>query len=780
MTIYTREGVEEKVNSLLAQMTLDEKLAQLGGTWVTSLIDEKREFSEAKARQKIMHGIGHISRIAGASLLFPPQNAALANAIQKFLLENTRLGIPAVVHEESCAGYLARGATAFPQAIGMAATWEPELIETMAEVIRTQLRAAGAHHTLAPVLDVTRDARWGRVEETFGEDPYLVSRIGTAYIRGLQGDDLRQGVAATAKHFLGYGVSEGGLNWAPAHIPERELREIFLVPFHAAIQETRVASIMNAYQELDGIPCGSSKEIMVDLLRGELGFDGLVVSDYFTVDMFVAYHRLVKTKAEAARLALEAGIDIELPAVDCYGDPLRQAVERGDVDMNLIDTSVTRVLRNKFELGLFDNPFVDEGSVIEVFNTPEQCDLSLKIAQKSIVLLKNDDELLPLSPDLESIALIGPHVDSIRLLQGDYHYPSHLEGVITAELNKDAPNPMQDLSQINIDEHFVPSVTVLEGIKSAVSPQTKIYYAHGCDAVKTDTAGFAEAVDAAKKAKVAVVVVGEKSGLAKGCTVGESIDRADVGLPGVQQGLVEAIAATGTPVVVVLINGRPLSIPWIAEHIPAVIDAWLPAQEGGTAIADALFGRVNPGGKLPMSFPISSGQIPVYYNHKPSGGRSHWQGNYADLSARPLFPFGHGLSYTRFEYSNLQISPVQTTAHDTITVSAQVKNVGQRAGDEVVQLYLHDPIATVTRPVKELKGFKRITLQPDEQKTVIFHVPVAHMAFYNRQMNYVVEPGTIEVMVGSSSEDIRLAGAFEISGVVTSVNPVFNTQVEVQ
>jgi beta-glucosidase len=371
-------------------------------------------------------------------------------------------------------------------------------------------------------------------------------------------------------------------------------------------------------------------------------------------------------------------------------------------------------------------------------------------------------------------------VDSIRLLQGDYHYPSHLEGVITAELNKDAPNPMQDLSQINIDEHFVPSVTVLEGIKSAVSPQTKIYYAHGCDAVKTDTAGFAEAVDAAKKAKVAVVVVGEKSGLAKGCTVGESIDRADVGLPGVQQGLVEAIAATGTPVVVVLINGRPLSIPWIAEHIPAVIDAWLPAQEGGTAIADALFGRVNPGGKLPMSFPISSGQIPVYYNHKPSGGRSHWQGNYADLSARPLFPFGHGLSYTRFEYSNLQISPVQTTAHDTITVSAQVKNVGQRAGDEVVQLYLHDPIATVTRPVKELKGFKRITLRPDEQKTVIFHVPVAHMAFYNRQMNYVVEPGTIEVMVGSSSEDIRLAGAFEISGVVTSVNPVFNTQVEVQ
>lgn len=780
MTIQTQHGVEEKVQTLFAQMTLDEKLAQLGGVWVTDLIDKKREFLPAKAQEKILYGIGHVSRVAGASLLPPSKTAALANTIQKFLLENTRLGIPAIVHEESCAGYMARGATTFPQAIGMAATWEPELIEAAAEVIRIQMRSVGAHHALAPVLDVVRDARWGRIEETFGEDPYLVSRMGAAYIRGIQSEDLSNGIAATAKHFLGYGISEGGLNWAPAHLPARELREIFLAPFRAAIQEVNVASIMNAYQELDGIPCGSSKELLTDLLRGELGFEGLIVADYFTIDMFVEYHHLVKDKSEAARLGVEAGIDIELPAADCYGSPLRQAVERGDIDMNLINASVIRVLKNKFELGIFDHPFVDEGKVHEVFNTPEQDELSLKIAQKSIVLLKNAGNFLPLPPDIESIALIGPHANSIRLLQGDYHYPSHLEGVISSELNKDAPNPMQDLSQVDINEHFVPSVTVLEGIQAVVSPNTQIYYAQGCDAVKTDTSGFEEAVTAAKKAKVAVIVVGEKSGLSKGNTVGESIDRADVGLPGVQQELIEAVAATGTPVVVVLMNGRPLAIPWINDHIPAVLEAWLPAQEGGTAVADVLFGNVNPGGRLPMSFPISSAQIPVFYNHKPSGGRSHWQGEYVDLSPRPLYAFGHGLSYTQFEYSDLQISPEQAGAQDHVTISLKVKNTGERAGDEVVQLYLNDFIATVTRPVKELKGFKRITLQPGEQKTVLFHLPVAHMAFYNRQMDYVVEPGEIKVMVGSSSEDIRLTGTFAIIGAVTPVKAVFNTQVEVK
>lgn len=779
MTINVGHSVEERTEHLLSQMTLEEKLGQLGAVWATDLIDNQKHFVQAKAEQKIASGIGHVSRVGAVSLLKPQASAAVANDIQAYLVKQTRLGIPAIVHEESCAGYMARDATTFPQAIGLAATWAPELIEEMAGVIRTQMRAVGAHHGLAPVLDVCRDPRWGRVEETFGEDPYLISRIGVAYIRGLQNHDLREGVVATGKHFLGYGTTEGGLNWSPAHIPERELREIFALPFWAAIQEAGIASMMNAYHELDGIPCGASKELMVDFLRDEMGFDGVVVSDYFTLDMLKVYHRVAADKAEAALLGLEAGIDIELPATDCYGDPLRQALKDGRIRMDLIDLSVSRVLRQKFQLGLFENPYVDINHIPTVFNTPSQRDLSLELARKSLVLLKNADHLLPLSPQLESIAVIGPGADSIRLLQGDYHYPSHSEGVVTSEINTEAPTPMRDLAGIDFLQHFVPSVSVLAGVQKLVSPQTKVYYAPGCEITSFDTSGFAEAVAAAEKAQVAVVVVGEKSGLSKESTTGESLDRAEIDLYGVQQQLVEAIYATGTPVIVVLLNGRPLSIEWIDEHVPAVIEAWLPAQEGGTAIAEALFGKLNPGGRLPITIPRSSGQIPVFYNHKPSGGRTHWQGDYIDLPASPLYAFGHGLSYTEFAYRHLHVSPNPVQADDTVMISLSVQNVGTMAGDEVVQLYLHDPIASVTRPVQELKGFQRVTLAPQEQKTLTFHVPVRQMAFYDRNMQLVVEPGEIQVMVGSASDDIRLSGSFTIAGQTTRVQPVFKSHVEV-
>lgn len=779
MTIHVGHSIEERTEHLLAQMTLDEKLAQLGSVWATDLIDDQRHFVQAKAQHKIGKGIGHVARVGAVTLLKPQDSAALANDIQRFLVEHTRLGIPTIVHEESCAGYMARDATTFPQAIGLAATWAPELIEQMASVIRCQMRSVGAHQGLAPVLDVCRDPRWGRIEETFGEDPYLISRIGVAYIRGLQSDDLRDGIVATGKHFLGYGMTEGGLNWSPAHIPERELREIFAQPFWAAIQEAGLASMMNGYHELDGIPCGATNELLGNFLRGEMGFDGVIVSDYFTLDMLQVYHRIAADKVEAALLGLEAGIDVELPATDCYGDPLRQALNDGRIGMELIDLSVSRVLRQKFQLGLFENPYVDTNKIPAVFNTPSQQDLSLELARKSLVLLKNTDHLLPLSPHLESIAVIGPGADSIRLLQGDYHYPSHLEAVVTSEINSEAPTPMRDLADIDFMRHFVPSVSVLAGIQKLVSPQTKIHYAPGCEITRTDTSGFAQAVTAAEKAQVAVVVVGEKSGLSRESTTGESLDRAHIGLYGVQQQLVEAIYATGTPVIVVLMNGRPLSIEWIAEHIPAIIEAWLPAQEGGTAIAEALFGTINPGGKLPISIPRSSGQIPVYYNHKPSGGRTHWQGDYIDLPASPRYAFGHGLSYTEFAYRHLRISPSPVHADDTVMISLSVQNVGSISGDEVVQLYLHDPLATVTRPVQELKGFKRVTLAPQEQKTVTFHVPVRQMAFYNRAMQLVVEPGEIHVMVGSSSTDIRLTGSFTIEGQTARVQPVFKSDVEV-
>ena len=753
--------VEERVRDLLSHMSVDEKIAQLGGVWSTRLLEDER-FSEEKAKELLGTGAGHLTRIGGATTLGPQESAQLVNTIQKFLVENTRLGIPAIIHEESCAGYTARGATCFPQAIGLAATWEPDLIEAMTNVIRTQMRAVGAHQSLAPVLDVARDPRWGRTEETFGEDPYLISRIGVAYVRGLQGEDIRNGIVATGKHFVGYSASEGGLNWAPAHIPQRELLEVFVTPFEAAVREAKIGSIMNAYHELDGIPCGADPELFEGLLRGEFGFDGVVVSDYWTIPFLKAYHRLAETDAQTARLALEAGIDVELPALSYYGEPLLQAIADGSVDMALVDRSVARVLRMKFDLGLFDNPYVNPDAASSVFDTPEQRQLARRIAQKSIVLLKNDGDLLPLSCSVQRIAVIGPSADSTRLLLGDYHYAAQIETMLARRVAGDlAPQP--DDVIIDAIEHSVPMVSVLEGIRNHL-PSAEILTAPGCDILGDSTAGFAEAAEAARRAEVAVVVVGDKSGLTEDCTSGESVDRADLGLPGVQQALVEAVVATGTPTVVVHISGRPSALAWIAEHVPAVLEAWIPGEEGGNAVADVLFGDVSPGGKLPISLPRAVGQVPVYYGHKPSGGRSQWKGDYADLSTKPLFPFGHGLSYTRFEYANLELSAARVAASGAIDIRVDVTNTGSRAGEEVAQLYLHDAVASVTRPVKQLAGFQRIALAAGKTRRLTFHLDMSQLAFYDRQMEFVVEPGSIEVMVGSSSQDTRLLGSFEISG----------------
>ncbi len=770
--------VEERVSDLLARMTLEEKCAQLGSRWVFELLENQR-FSLSKARQLLSQGIGQITRIGGASNLGPKDSAELANTIQSFLIRETRLGIPAMVHEESCAGYMALGATCFPQAIGIASTWDPQAVEQMGQVIRQQMRAVGAHQALAPVLDVTRDPRWGRVEETFGEDPYLVARLGTAYIKGLQGHSLREGIIATGKHFVGYGNSEGGLNWAPAHIPRRELLEVFVAPFEAAIKEAGLCSVMNAYHELDGVPCGAAGELFNDLLRGQFGFDGLVVSDYFAVDQLHSSHHVAHDKQEAAGLALSAGIDIELPSTDCFGEPLQQAVRAGRISEELIDTAVRRVLKTKFLLGLFEHPYVDADRAIEVFDTPDQRALARSLAQKSIVLLKNESQLLPLRKDLASIAVIGPNADTVRNLVGDYAYIAHIESLLEAARTNPFGQPLPD--RVDLVEHWVPMISVLEGIRRKVSPQTQVYYARGCDVQGDSREGFAEAVAAARQAEVAVLVLGGKSGLTDDCTCGEGRDRADLGLPGVQQELVQAVYETGTPIVVVLVDGRPLALPWIAEHIPAVLHAWLPGEEGANAIADVLFGDHTPGGKLPISVPRAVGQVPVYYNHKVSGGRSHWKGDYVELSTRPLYPFGHGLSYTCFTYDHLTIAPAQVRAGDTVTIGVTVTNSGDRPGDEIVQLYTRIPVASVTRPVKELKGFARLTLASGETKRVFFHLPVNLLGFYNRCTEFVIEPGMVEVMIGSSSEDIRVRGSFEITGQTTAIGPakVFFSAVEI-
>lgn len=755
------QPVEARVSDLLARMTLAEKIAQMGSIWVYELF-ENLAYSEPKAQALLSQGMGQITRIGGASSLGPSQSAALANRIQEYLVEQTRLGIPAIVHEECCSGYMARDATCFPQIIGVASSWEPELVEAMAEVIRIQMRAVGAHQGLSPVLDIARDPRWGRVEETYGEDPYLVARLGVSFVKGLQGEHLREGILATGKHFVGYGASEGGMNWAPARLPARELREVYLLPFEAAVKEAGLASIMNAYQELDGIPCGSSRELLTDILRREWGFDGIVVSDYFAINQLMDYHHVARDKDEAALMAMEAGLDVELPSTDCYGQRLQQAVERGLIPESLIDEVVGRILRMKFQLELFEKPYVAVEEAAAAFDTPDQRALARRIAQQSIVLLKNEGELLPLKKELATIAVIGPNADNVRHLIGDYAYPCHIESLVAMREEQSFGTPIPD--KVELVDNFVPIFSILHGIKGKVSTQTQVLYAKGCDVLGDSRDGFAEAVEIARQADVAIVVVGDKSGLTRGCTTGESRDRVSLGLPGVQEELVRAVAGAGTPVVVVLANGRPLAIPWLAEHVPAIVEAWLPGEEGADAVADVLFGKVNPGGKLPISLPRDAGQVPVYYAHKPSGGRSHWLGDYVEMSPTPLFPFGHGLSYTHFEYANLRISPAQVDINGQVTISLNVTNAGQRAGDEVVQLYLHDAAASITRPVKELKGFKRLSLEPGQTKTVAFTVPIGQLGFYNREMAFVVEPGETEVMIGSSSEDIRLTGAFEITG----------------
>ena len=761
---------DTRIENLLSKMTLDEKIAQLSGIWVYEVLEGK-QFSYDKANVVMKDGIGQITRLGGASNFDPPVSARMANQIQKYLVTNTRLGIPAIIHEESCSGYMAKGATCFPQIIGVASTWDPESAEEMGAVIKEQMRSVGAHQALAPVLDVTRDARWGRVEETFGEDPYLVSKMGTSYIKGIQDSDWKQGVMATGKHFVGYGVSEGGMNWAPGHIPQREMCEVFLLPFEAAVKEAGIASIMAGYHELDGIPCHGSKELLTDILRDQWGFDGLLVSDYFGINMLYDYHHAAKDKDHAAKIALEAGVDVELPSTDCYGKPLKAAVEKGLVKESLIDTVVRRVLKIKFLLGLFENPYVDEEKTAMVFDTPEQRALAHKIAQKSIVLLKNQGDLLPIGKDIASIAVIGPNADTVRNIIGDYAYPCHVEALNEMRENTETFNtPVPE--KVELVDSFVPISSILEGIKDRVCRNTMVHYAKGCDVRSDSRDGFAEAIEAAKKSEVAVVAVGDKSGLVEDCTSGESRDRADLNLPGMQEELIRAVYETGTPVIVVLINGRPLSINWIAENMPSVLEAWLPGEEGAGAVADILFGDYNPGGKLPISFPRSVGQVPVYYNHKPSGGRSHWRGDYVEMSSKPLFPFGYGLSYTSFEYSNLVITPKSTSWNGHVEISVDVKNTGSCTGDEVVQLYVNDVQSEMTRPVKELKGFKRINLEPDQRKTVTFILSITQLGFYNNDMKYVVEPGTIKVMAGSSSEDIRLTGEFEITGEVTEISDV--------
>ncbi len=751
--------VADRVADLMARMTTIEKAAQLGSAWVFQLAAGTALTAGAPAL--LEHGLGQVTRVSGASNVTSADAATVANEIQRYLVEETRLGIPTIVHEEVCAGLMARGATVFPQPIGLASTWDPSLVERMATIVRTEMRAIGAHQGLSPVLDVCRDPRWGRIEETFGEDPHLVAMMGNAFVRGLQGESLGDGVVATAKHLVGYGASQGGLNWAPAHIPPRELLEVYLHPFEAAVRTAGLRSVMNAYNELDGLPCGASHELLTGILRDEWGFDGYVVADYFAVRQLENYHHLATDAAEAASMALAAGLDVELPMTDCYGAPLVDAVDAGIVTTEVLDRAVERVLQTKFELGLFECPYVDVARAAVVVGTAPAREFARSLADQSIVLLRNDGTL-PIEPTTTArIAVIGPNADDPRNLFGDYSYAAHVESLLEMRGTDNVFHvPIPD--DLDLDVDIVGDRTVYRAIKAAF-PSATVRTSPGCTVNGDDRGGFDEALRLAAESDIVVMVMGDKAGLTFDSTCGESRDRSSLDLPGVQEALLSAVLATDTPVVLVLVAGRPCGSVDVHERCSAVVAAWLPGDEGAAAIADVLSGAVNPGGKLPVSFPRTAGHIPVYYRQKRSGGRSHWKGDYVDAAVSPLYPFGHGLSYTSFELTTSTPTPM-TIGHDgEVTVAVTVANTGSRDGAEVVQLYTRDPRASVTRPVLELKAFARVSVGAGEQRTATFTVHAGQLGFYDRQLRYVLEPGEIEVHIGTSVTELRHAGTFTIT-----------------
>ncbi|WP_121744762.1 glycoside hydrolase family 3 N-terminal domain-containing protein [Natronorubrum halophilum] len=731
-------------------MTLEEKAAQLGSANANKLLDSDGELDEDAVREHLSTGIGHLTRIGGEGGLSPSEAAERTNELQTYLQEETRLGIPAVPHEECLSGYMGPEGTTFPQMIGMASTWSPDLLETVTDTIRDQLAAIGTTHALSPVLDVARDLRWGRVEETFGEDPYLVAAMACGYVDGLQRD--ADGVTATLKHFVGHSAGEGGKNRSSVNLGRRELRETHMFPFEAAIRTADAESVMNAYHDIDGVPCASDEWLLTDVLRGEWGFDGTVVSDYYSVEFLRSEHGVAADEREAGVAALEAGIDVELPYTDCYGEHLVDAVEAGELAEETLDEAVRRVLSAKARNGLLDDPTVDPDAASEPFGTDEARDLTTRAARESMTLLKNDDELLPLiGEETDAVAVVGPKADDAQELMGDYAYPAHYP---EEEVEFEATTPLDAVRERSDECGF------------------EVLHERGCTTTGPETDEFDAAADAAATADVALAFVGARSAVdfsdsdkerinkPSVATSGEGCDVVDLGLPGVQRDLVERVHETGTPVVVVVVSGKPHSLEWIAREVPAVVQAWLPGERGGDGIADVLFGEHNPGGHLPVSIPRTVGQLPVHYNRKPNTANEE----YVYTESAPLYPFGHGLSYTDFEYGNLSLSTDELPPAGTITANVTVENTGDTAGDDVVQLYASAENPDQARPVQELVGFERVSLEPGEAKRVSFEVDASQLAYHDRDFDLTVEEGPYEFRVGHSAADIAATAAFEVAG----------------
>jgi len=750
------QPLQKRVEDLLARMTIKEKVGQLNiplilpaATWERmkgEVPDRSRAPSTFKEREKFVEGtftneIGPGSGVFLINSELPVsagEQAKYFNGLQAIALKKTRLGIPLLNETSGTHGATLPGATVFPEGLAIGSTWNVDLVKDIYAAAAREARAVGVHQLDTLVIEPNRDPRLGRNAEGYGEDPYLLSRIAESIVGGVQGD----GVAADDKaiavlsHYPGQSQPASGMERGAMQISERALREVFLPPWVAGIRKAGALGVMATYPEIDGIPVHSSEKILTTILRDELGFKGLVMSegDGFAT---LLYEGIVATQKEAGALALDAGVDVNITYEPAYLQPLIDNVQEGRVSGKLLDRAVRRVLEQKFRLGLFDHPYVDSHRAAQVVNSSTHKDLALRSAREGIVLLKNDKNLLPLDRNLKSIAVIGRNANDPGNQLGDYVVSPVTQAI----------------------------VTVLDGIKKKLAPGAKIDFARGADITGTDRGGFQEAIHLAQEADIAVVVVGEQSDLFNAAarktdrlTVGETADVANLDLTGVQEDLVKAVIETGTPTVVVLINGRPLSTRWISENVPAIVEAWFPGERGGDAVADVLFGDYNPSGRLPITIPRHVGQLPVYYNYQPS--KAYWmkQGGYVDMPSTPLYEFGYGLSYTTFEYGNLRITPRETHSSGNVQVDVDIRNTGVREGIETPQLYIRDVIGSVSTPVKQLRGFQKLALQPGETRTASFTLTPDDLALLNRDMHWVVEPGAFEVMLGASSEDIRLRG----------------------
>jgi beta-glucosidase-like glycosyl hydrolase len=744
---------ESRVRNLIAQMTLEEKLAQLVGLWegrgghgdggdvapMQDAMQAEVDTLEAYAGS----GLGQLTRVFGTAPVEPCEQARALARKQQWLQQNTRLGIPALVHEECLTGLAAWKATTFPAPLSWGASFDPELVEQMGRAIGDSMRALGVHQGLAPVLDVVRDARWGRVEECISEDPYLVGTVGTAYVRGVQS----AGIIATLKHFVGYSNSRAGRNLAPVYAGPREVADVLLPPFEMAVLDGGVDSVMNSYAEIDGVPVAADEQLLTTVLRDRWGFKGTVVADYFAVAFLHTLHGVAADLGEAARQALVAGIDVELPTGTAYLEPLAQLVRSGEVEESFVDRALFRVLSQKSRLGLLDAVF-DPDAVAEIdLDPPAHRALAARIAEESVVLLSNGG-VLPLPPDVSrTIAIVGPNADVTAALFGCYSFANHV------------------LSQHPGHELGLDVATVREALVAEFGAGADVVYEKGCDVRDSDTTGFAAAVRAASESDIVVAVMGDLAGLFGRGTSGEGCDADSLELPGVQRQLVEQLLDTGKPVILVLLTGRPYAVDWAIERCGAVVQSFFPGEEGAQAIVGVLSGRINPSGHLPVSLPHSAGAQPYSYLHPRLGAAS----SASNLDTAPVLPFGHGLSYTDFEYADLRLAEDAVPTAGAITATVRVRNAGGRAGAEIVQLYGRDVFASITRPVIQLLGYARVQLEAGEGADITFDVPTGRFAFSDRRMVRVVEPGLVEVSVGVSCAEMVLTGSVTLTGDVHEV-----------